>query len=85
MALIEDEEYNTTAVYSKIRIRDKGIKVLIDCGAAKTCMSKALAKALELEIDAPSESMFTLGNGIKQPALGLIYDVPIEVEENIFM
>ncbi|KAG1064121.1 hypothetical protein G6F41_010276 [Rhizopus arrhizus] len=68
MALIEDEEYNTTAVYSKIRIRDKGIKVLIDCGAAKTCMSKALAEALGLEIDAPSESMFTLGNGIKQPA-----------------
>ena len=85
MALIEDEEYNTTAVYSKIRIGDKGIKALIDCGAAKTCMSKALAEALELEIDAPSESVFTLGNGTKQPALGLIYDVPIEVEENIFI
>ncbi|KAG1125712.1 hypothetical protein G6F37_013908 [Rhizopus arrhizus] len=39
MALIEDEEYNTTAVYSKIRIGDKGIKALIDCGAAKTSYS----------------------------------------------
>jgi hypothetical protein len=85
MALIEDEEYNTTAVYSKIRIEDKGIKALIDCGAAKTCMSKAIAEALELEIDAPSESVFTLGNRTKQPALGLIYDVQIEVEENIFI
>ncbi|KAG0976387.1 hypothetical protein G6F28_012671 [Rhizopus arrhizus] len=46
-------------------------------------MSKALADALELEIDSASENVFTLGNGTKQPALGLIYDVPIEVKEDM--
>ncbi|KAG0752418.1 hypothetical protein G6F42_024274 [Rhizopus arrhizus] len=48
-------------------------------------MSKALADALNLEIDAASESIFTLGNGSKQPALGLIYDVPIEVKEGFII
>ena len=83
MALIEDEDINTTAVYSKTSIGDHSVKTLIDCGAAKTCMSKILADALKLKIDAPSESIFTLGNGTKQPALGIIYDVPIEVKENM--
>ncbi|KAG1296422.1 hypothetical protein G6F64_013198 [Rhizopus arrhizus] len=72
MAVIEDEDINTTAVYSKVSIGDKSIKTLIDCGAAKTCMSKALADTLGLYIDAASESIFTLGNGTKQPALGII-------------
>ncbi|KAG0817456.1 hypothetical protein G6F19_012791 [Rhizopus arrhizus] len=83
MALIEDEEINTTAAYSTVSIGDKNIKALVDSGASKTCMSKALADALELEIDSASENIFTLGNGTKQPALGLIYDVPIEVKEDM--
>ncbi|KAG1531493.1 hypothetical protein G6F46_014963 [Rhizopus delemar] len=83
MALIEDEEINTTAAYSTVSIGDKNIKALVDSGASKTCMSKALADALELEIDSASENVFTLGNGTKQPALGLIYDVPIEVKEDM--
>ncbi|KAG1372126.1 hypothetical protein G6F61_011330 [Rhizopus arrhizus] len=85
MALIEDEDINTTAVYSNVFIGDKNVKVLIDCGAAKTCISKPLADALGLAIDAASESVFTLGNGTKQPALGIIYDVPIGVENNLII
>ncbi|KAG0803059.1 hypothetical protein G6F19_014119 [Rhizopus arrhizus] len=85
MAVIEEDDINTTAVYSKINIGDKTVKVLVDCGAAKTCMSKSLADALGLEIDAASESVFTLGNGSKQPALGVIYDVPIEVQEDLII
>ncbi|KAG1040488.1 hypothetical protein G6F43_012278 [Rhizopus delemar] len=83
MALIEDEEINTTAAYSTVSIGDKNIKALVDSGASKTCMSKALADTLGLEIDSASENIFTLGNGAKQPALGLIYDVPIEVKEDM--
>ena len=83
MALIEDDEFNTTAAYTHVFIGDKKIKALVDCGAAKTCMSKALADALQLEIDDSSECVFTLGNGTKQPTLGLVYDVPIEVKENM--
>ncbi|KAG1085851.1 hypothetical protein G6F39_012615 [Rhizopus arrhizus] len=75
---IVDDELNTTAAHSTVYINDKKIKTLVDCGAAKTCMSKELADMLGLEIDAPSESVFTLGNNSKQPALGIIYDVPIE-------
>ncbi|EIE80635.1 hypothetical protein RO3G_05340 [Rhizopus delemar RA 99-880] len=85
MAVIEDEDINTTAVYSKVNIGDKFIKALIDCGAAKTCMSKALADTLGLYIDAASESIFTLGNGTKQPALGIIYDAPICVKDNMII
>ena len=83
MALLEDEELNTTAVYSTVSIGDKNIKALVDSGAAKTCMSKALADALGLEIDSASDSIFTLGNGSKQTGLGLIYDVPIGINDNM--
>ncbi|KAG1066749.1 hypothetical protein G6F42_026606 [Rhizopus arrhizus] len=37
VAIIEDDEFNTTAVYSKTTIGDHRIRTLIDCGAAKTC------------------------------------------------
>lgn len=83
MALIEDEEISTTAVYTTIAIGNMNIKALVDCGAAKTCISKALADTLGLEIDVASESVFTLGNGSKQSALGMIYDVPIAVNDNM--
>lgn len=83
VAFIEDEDLNTTAAYTKIQIGRKKITVLVDCGASKTCMSKALADELGLGIDAPSQSIFTLGNGTKQPALGIIYDVPVKVADNL--
>ncbi|KAG1446250.1 hypothetical protein G6F57_017367 [Rhizopus arrhizus] len=83
MALIEDEEISTTAVYTTIAIGNMNIKALVDCGAAKTCISKALADTLGLEIDVASESVFTLGNGSKQSALGMIYDAPIAVNDNM--
>lgn len=73
IALIEDEETDTTAVYSQVIIESHEIRTLIDCGAAKTCISKSLADALNLKIDTSSENVFTLGNGSRQPALGIIY------------
>ncbi|EIE91156.1 hypothetical protein RO3G_15867 [Rhizopus delemar RA 99-880] len=85
VAIIEDDEFNTTAVYSKTTIGDHRIRTLIDCGAAKTCMSKALADKLGLSIDAASETIFTMGNGTKQAGLGVIYDVPVEVKENMII
>lgn len=83
MALIEDEEISTTAVYTTIAIGNMNIKGLVDYGAAKTCISKALADTLGLEIDVTSESAFTLGNGAKQSALDMIYDIPIAVNDNM--
>ena len=46
-------------------------------------MSKKLADKLSLDIDAPSTTVFTMGNGVKQPALGLIYDVPISAVSQV--
>ncbi|KAG1389397.1 hypothetical protein G6F60_013361 [Rhizopus arrhizus] len=48
-------------------------------------MSKALADKLGLSIDAASETIFTMGNGTKQAGLGVIYDVPVEVKENMII
>lgn len=73
MAIIEYDDMDIIAVYSKVNIGNRRARILVDCLAAKTCMSKALADTLELSIDAASESVFTLGNGTKRPALGIIY------------
>ncbi|KAG1463919.1 hypothetical protein G6F56_005189 [Rhizopus delemar] len=87
MAVIadDDEDVHTTAAYAYVNIGDRKIKALIDCGAAKTCISKALADALGLFIDAASTNVFTLGNTTRQAALGLIYDIPIEVKNNMII
>ncbi|KAI8360675.1 hypothetical protein BD560DRAFT_474150 [Blakeslea trispora] len=70
-------EPDTTAMYSDFFVKGQKIPVIIDTGAARTCMSKELADKLSLDIDAPSNTVLTMGNGVKQPALGLIFDVPI--------
>jgi hypothetical protein len=80
---MEETDIVTTAVYSEIKVGNQKIKALIDCGASRSCMSRSMMKALKLEIDAPSNSVFTLGNGNKQPTLGLIQDVPVDVGNNI--
>jgi len=77
LAYIEDGDVDTTAVYADFTINNVKIRTLIDCGAAKTCMSYDLAVQLGMAIDAKSTSVFLMGNGTKQPAIGLIYDVPI--------
>ncbi|KAI8321103.1 hypothetical protein EDC96DRAFT_613343 [Choanephora cucurbitarum] len=78
LAFISNQgEPDTTAMYADFYINNAKVPVIIDTGAARTCMSKALSDKLNLEIDAPSNTVFTMGNGMKQPALGVIYDVPI--------
>ncbi|KAG2191664.1 hypothetical protein INT47_008602 [Mucor saturninus] len=79
LAFAEDDDVDTTAIYTEVRIGQFKIKAISDTGSAKTVMSKKLADILELNIDTPANSVFTLGNGARQPALGLIYDVPINL------
>lgn len=78
LTFVEDDDEDTTAIYTDFIINGYRIKTLIDGGAAKTCMSQELASKLGLNIDAPSNSVFTLGNSTKQRGVGIIYDVPIE-------
>lgn len=75
MALIEDDDMDTTAVYSQVSIANKPIRALIDCGAAKTCISKKLADELGLKIDASSESVFTLHYGAKNLRIMLVSSI----------
>lgn len=78
LTFVEDDDEDTTAIYTDFIINGYKIKTLIDGGAAKTCMSKELVEKLGLTIDSPSQSIFTLGNSTKQRGLGIIYDVPIQ-------
>jgi hypothetical protein len=85
MNTMEETDIITTAVYAEVKVGNQKIRGLIDCGASRSCMSRSMMKALNLEIDAPSNSVFTLGNGNKQPTLGLIQDVPVDVGNGIII
>lgn len=79
LAFVEDDDVDTTAIYTTVFIENFKVKAILDTGSAKTVMSKSLADTIGLDIDAPSTSIFTLGNGTKQAALGIIYDVPLNI------
>ena len=81
----EDDDVDTTAIYTDFFINDTRIKTMLDTGSAKTCMSKEIANKLGLSIDAPSTSIFTLGNGSKQASLGIVYDVPLNLGGSIII
>ncbi|SAL96908.1 hypothetical protein [Absidia glauca] len=66
---IEEGEIVTTAAYAEVHV------------AAKSCISRTMMKMLDMEIDAQSTSVFTLGNGSKQPTLGIVLDVPIGIAD----
>lgn len=81
----EDDDIDTTAIYTDFYINEIKVKTMLDTGSAKTCMSKDLADKLSLSIDSPSTSVFTLGNGTKQASLGIVYDVPLNLGGNIII
>ncbi|CEP07122.1 hypothetical protein [Parasitella parasitica] len=74
-----DEEEPCTATRSKIVVNGRKVDCLIDCGASKCIMSRQTKDFLGLDIDASSNTVFTLGDNSKVAALGTIYDVPITV------
>lgn len=74
---IEDGDIDTTAMHATVYINNQPIPSIIDSGSAKTCISKDMADRLGLSIDSPTTSVFRMGNGSVQPALGIIYDAPI--------
>ncbi|KAI9327695.1 hypothetical protein BD770DRAFT_334370, partial [Pilaira anomala] len=85
LAFAEDDDVDTTAIYTDVYIGQTKFKAILDTGSAKTVISRKLAEALNLTIDTPSTSVFTLGNGSRQAALGLIYDVPINLGGKIII
>lgn len=85
LTFAEDDDIDTTAIYTDFFIGDIKIRAMLDTGSAKTCMAKNVADKLGLKIDAASTSVFTLGNGSKQASLGLIYDVPLNIGGNMII
>ncbi|KAG1084526.1 hypothetical protein G6F42_021748 [Rhizopus arrhizus] len=81
----EDDDVDTTAIYTDFYINEVRVRSMLDTGSAKTCMSKDVADKLQLVIDSPSSSIFTLGNGTKQASLGIVYDVPLNLGGNIII
>ncbi|KAK4520734.1 protein translocase subunit [Mucor velutinosus] len=79
----EDDDVDTTAIYTDFYVKNMRVRSMLDTGSAKTCMSKDIADNLQLVIDAPSTSVFTLGNGTKQASLGIVYDVPLNLGGSI--
>jgi hypothetical protein len=79
LTFAEDDDVDTTAIYTDFYVNGIKIRAMLDTGSAKTCIAKNIADKLGLDIDAASTSVFTLGNGSKQASLGLIYDVPLNL------
>lgn len=79
----EDSDPDTTAVYTQVAIGGLEVKATIDTGSCRSILSKELADKLSLTIDDSSNTVFMLGNGLKQPALGLIYEVPVNVNNKL--
>ncbi|KAI7893316.1 uncharacterized protein EV154DRAFT_583836 [Mucor mucedo] len=78
VATMDLDGTDNTAAFTQIKINNKVIQhSLVDCGACRTIMSQEAMEQLGLEIDASSSTIFTLGNKTKQASLGLIYDVPV--------
>lgn len=69
LTFFEDDDVDTTAIYTNFYVNDICVKSMLDTGSAKTCMSKEIADKLQLVIDSPSTSVFTLGNRSKQASL----------------
>ena len=69
-----------SAMYVDLIVNDQPSEVLGDSGAAQTCISKNYLMKLGLTIDEPSDAVFTLGNGQQISALGVAYDLPIQVD-----
>ncbi|EPB82282.1 hypothetical protein HMPREF1544_10962 [Mucor circinelloides 1006PhL] len=67
----EDDDLDSTAIYTDFVINDVKVKSMLDTGSAKTCMSSEVAAKLGLFIDAASTSVSTLGNGTKQSSLAV--------------
>lgn len=69
-----------TAMYIALKIHGKLIKVLTDSGAACTCISQDFLLELGIAIDGSSDAIFMLRDGKQLLALGIVYDLDIQVD-----
>ncbi len=81
--IIEDykrKEENTVAAKCNIKIKDKEIKAIINTGAVRNIMSKALKEKLGLKIQSLSKVKFKLADGNRVPSLGET-EIKIKIKE----
>ncbi|OBZ81549.1 hypothetical protein A0J61_10404 [Choanephora cucurbitarum] len=73
------EEEDTTGTHCTLQSNEQEILALLDVGASRSITSDALVKRLGYQIDAPSNVVFTIGNGEDYGSLGMVYDVLIHL------
>jgi hypothetical protein len=69
-----------TPVKCNIQIRDKPYQAIIDSGAAVSMIAHSVVKELGLEIEQASNSLIISAIGTSTRPLGIIRDLPIEIE-----
>ena len=70
----------TTPVKCNIRIRNRPYQAIIDSGAAISMISYQVVKELGLKIEAPSTSLIVSATGPSTRPLGIIKDLPVNIE-----
>src|SRR5437762_13493191 len=71
---------HTILVKCNIKIKDKPYQAIIDSGASISMISYLIIKELELKIDTYSSSLILSATGFSIRPLGIIKNLPIEIE-----
>ena len=71
---------HTTPVKCNIKIKDKPYQAIIDSGASISMISYQIIKELGLKIDTYSSSLILSATGPSIRPLGIIKNLPIEIE-----
>ena len=70
----------TTSVKCNIKLRNTPYQAIIDSGAAISMISHQVVKELGFKIEAPSTSLIVLATGPSTRPLGIIKNLPVEIE-----
>ena len=71
---------STTPVKCNIKLRNKPYQAIIDSGASISMISYQIVKELGLKIGSPSSSLIVSATGPSTRPLGIIQNLPIEIE-----
>src|SRR6201988_1087144 len=71
---------HTTPVKCNIRLRNRPYQAIIDSGAAISMIAHQTVKELDLKIEQASTSLIVTATGTSTRPLGIIRDLPVEIE-----
>ena len=71
---------HSTSVKCNIRLRNRPYQAIIDSGAAISMIAYQTVKELDLKIEQASTSLIVTATGASVRPLGIIKDLPVEIE-----